>query len=150
MKVVHTRHGDYTSPLYKVWNSMLQRCENPKDKRFYDYGGRGITVCKAWHKYEKFKEWSVDYKPGLSIERKNNDRGYCPSNCKWATRYEQQVNRRKSSRNKSGTEHVMWDKSRRKWRAEIMRAGKRYFLGRFTRKRDAARRVQTFLREIEA
>ena len=74
--------------LYGVWNSMKQRCSNPKTKQHNDYGGRGIKVCKEWVKsYITFRDWAVlnGYAKGLCIDRTDNDAGYNPGNCRWAT-----------------------------------------------------------------
>ena len=74
--------------LYGVWNSMKQRCSNPKTKQYNDYGGRGIKVCKEWVKsYITFRDWAVlnGYAKGLCIDRTDNDAGYNPGNCRWAT-----------------------------------------------------------------
>lgn len=75
---------------------MLQRCENPKNKRYQAYGGRGITVCKEWHNTENFIQWALrnGYSDDLSIDRIDNDKGYCPSNCQWTTNKTQANNRR--------------------------------------------------------
>lgn len=95
-----THHGDSKrggrTRLYSIWVGMLQRTENPKCRAFKRYGGRGITVCCEWHSYQVFKQWAManGYKVTLTIERHNNNRGYCPSNCSWATVSEQNANRR--------------------------------------------------------
>ena len=85
--------------IFKIYQGMIQRCYNPNNKRFKDYGGRGIIVCDEWKdSYLNFKKWAVfsGYKEGLSIDRKNNDLGYSPSNCRWVTRIVQQNNMRKN------------------------------------------------------
>lgn len=73
---------------------MLSRCYMPTDSKFADYGGRGIVMCERWRKFDNFLA-DMGVKPdGLSIERINNDGNYQPSNCKWATRTEQNRNKR--------------------------------------------------------
>jgi hypothetical protein len=102
-KGIHKRHtfekiNDISRsyhPLYFSWYDMLRRCHNSKHSKYKDYGGRGIFVCKRWHTFSNFvDDMEHTFKSGLTIERKNNDRGYRPSNCKWATMLEQSRNHR--------------------------------------------------------
>jgi hypothetical protein len=81
--------------LYKVWAAMKDRCANPHNKQYKDYGGRGINVCRRWLKFENFLA-DMGERPfhGATLERKNNDRGYSNRKCTWATRKEQAANRR--------------------------------------------------------
>lgn len=90
----HTKHGQSHTALYFVWNSMHQRCYNPNAKGFARYGGRGIKVCRRWHKLENFLADMGPRPVGMSVERRNNSGDYKPSNCYWATRSEQGRNKR--------------------------------------------------------
>lgn len=87
-------HGMSKTKLYKVWNTMKSRCFRKKDKRYSNYGGRGISVCKEWEKFEPFYQWAISngYKEGLTIERINVNGNYEPKNCKWITLKEQALN----------------------------------------------------------
>lgn len=82
------------TPEYRSWQMMKNRCLNPKARDYPYYGGRGITFCKAWERYENFLA-DMGRKPTTAhtLERKNVDRNYTPSNCVWATRETQSRNR---------------------------------------------------------
>lgn len=82
--------------LYSIYSSMIARCHNPKSISYKYYGGKGITVCDEWkNSFENFSKWSNlnGYNDTLSIDRKDNSKGYCPSNCRWIPLSEQSNNK---------------------------------------------------------
>ena len=95
-----TKHGGCGTKLYQVWKSMRQRCTNPNNKDYPDYGGKGITVCDEWQDFGVFRDWALmnGYREGLSIDRIDTTEGYSPSNCRWTNVGTQAWNRRHTSR----------------------------------------------------
>lgn len=97
-KLRNTTHGGSHTRLYHIWSNMRQRCHNSNSPAFNNYGGRGITVCPEWlHNFEAFQAWALShgYRDDLTIDRIDNDNGYNPDNCRWATYSTQRKNQRR-------------------------------------------------------
>lgn len=87
-------HGLRRTRVYRIWAGMMNRCTNENEPAYLRYGGRGITVCERWRTFENFFADMGHPPEGLTLERKENDLGYAPDNCKWATALEQGNNKR--------------------------------------------------------
>lgn len=98
------KHGESKSRLYSIHQGMKRRCYNKNHSSYKDYGGRGITICEEWLNYETFRDWALHngYNDKLTIERKDNDKGYSPENCTWIARSDQ-------NRNQRSTRHIYID-----------------------------------------
>jgi len=142
-----TKHGGVGTIEYKTYREMLQRCHNTNSKDFANYGGRGIEVCKRWRfgeadrsGFECFRD-DVGEKPSPDyvIDRIDNDKGYRPSNCRWATRSLSMYNRR-PAKNKLGMPGVF--RNRNKYAAQIRDGGRATHLGMFDTPEQAAAAYQ--------
>ena len=91
-----TTHGMSKHPAWEVWHSMKQRCNDPNHPAYHNYGGRGITVCDEWqHSFENFwQDMGSTYQRGLELDRRDNNKGYSPENCRWVPRKINVRNRR--------------------------------------------------------
>jgi hypothetical protein len=105
---IHTKHGLAGTSFYKTWKNMKTRCLNPKNPAFKDYGGRGIKICSEWMKFINFKNDMYNSylkhrknNKSTTIERKDNNDGYCQNNCIWIAREKQSENKRPHSSMKS-------------------------------------------------
>ena len=90
-----TKHGGYGTRLYRIWDCMKARCNNPKAKSYPNYGARGIAVCAEWSNFAVFREWAMShgYDNSLTLDRKDNSKGYSPDNCRWVDMVAQENNK---------------------------------------------------------
>lgn len=129
-------HGESKTRLYSVWGNIRERCGNKNCSNYKYYGGRGIKVCPTWNEsFEVFRDWSLanGYGKSLSIDRIDNDKGYSTDNCRWATKKQQQRNRRDNryltvngitklicewAETVGISHHTLWSQYRIGWRGE--------------------------------
>ena len=86
-----SKHGeshDHKTRLYNIWVHMRNRCNNPNREAYKWYGGKGVKVCEEWNEYSNFKEWAManGYDDGMTIDRIDATKDYCPSNCRWLSK----------------------------------------------------------------
>lgn len=133
-----TQHGQSKTAAYTSWLNMKQRCSNPNNPNYKYYGGRGIFVCDRWlNSFENFLADMGDRPNNCDIDRRNNNEGYSPENCRWVSKTENNFNQRKRKDNKSGKTGVIWNKFHNKWEAHIRKNKKYYCLGKFKNLNDA-------------
>lgn len=144
-------HGMSHSRVYRCWVDMRQRCINPRNEWYPLYGGRGITVCDEWLVFENFHEWAMSngYSDDLSIDRINNDKGYSPDNCRWATQHEQSMNKRHLP-NKHGCVgvHERTIRGNTYYSAEATRNRKFIYIGNFKTPEEASAARTKYLKEV--
>lgn len=123
-------HGYSRTKLGNVFEGMKQRCNNPKNKNYEKYGGRGIKICTEWlNDPKKFFDWAIKngYKEGLSIDRIDVNGNYEPDNCRWADNETQCINQRLRKDNKTGHKGIYYSEG--VYRVQITRNKKRYYFG---------------------
>jgi hypothetical protein len=125
------KHGGSNTKLYFVWNGMRQRCGNPANDSYADYGARGIKVCPEWNDFAAFQDWAYasGYQAGLQIDRINNNGGYSPTNCRWVTPKQNTNNTRGLKKSTSKYKGVCWCSRDQRWLARISDNGKSVHLG---------------------
>lgn len=124
----NTKHNKSKTRTYSIWKGMKRRCLSPSRPRFKDYGRRGITVCDRWrNSYDNFLTDMGEAPINYTLERIDNEKGYSPDNCKWASYLEQSHNQRMRTTNTSGYRGVYYCKTVKRWKAQINHAGKRLF-----------------------
>jgi hypothetical protein len=134
----NTKHGQYHSLAYTSWDSMIQRCTNPKHSSYARYGARGIAICEEWKSFENFyRDMGARPSKNHSIDRINNGLGYFKENCRWANKYQQAQNTKIFVTNTSGYKGVCFNNNEKKWVATIWVGNKQRHLGYFLQKEDA-------------
>ncbi len=130
-----------SSPIYAVWSGMKTRCYNKNNKRYCDYGKRGISVCDAWlGNFELFHSWCISngYKVGLQIDREDNDKDYEPDNCRFVTSAVNSFNRRTVIKSNKSSYCGVFLRRNGKYRAFVRYRSKLYHIGTFNDPLDAA------------
>jgi hypothetical protein len=136
-------------PVYRSWESMICRCTNPTHPQYASYGGRGITVCKRWRNFINFLSDMGDRPAGRTLDRIDNNKGYFPGNCRWATPLQQRLNQRPYKRGKNRKGWVYYPK-KGFYRARININKKRIHLGQFKTAEEAHAAYLRAWAELEA
>lgn len=96
MAANHYKHGKSHTRIYRIWANMKTRCYNPKATRFYQWGGKGVTVCDEWrNNFLSFYKWATShgYADNLTLDRIDSNKGYGPDNCRWVDAHTQNINK---------------------------------------------------------
>ncbi len=145
----HSQKKHRGTKVYTMWTSMRQRCTNPNNPAYVNYGERGITYHPDFDDLYVYKTYieSLDnaYEPGYSLDRKDNDRGYEPGNLRWATRSEQNLNQRVKRSNKTGYAGV--SKHEKKFQASVAVNRKNKYLGTYVTALEAAQVRNAYIEE---
>jgi hypothetical protein len=101
--------GAEETPGYHSWSNMKRRCQDPNHANYYNYGERGITVCERWDDLANFLDDLGEQPPGMSLDRIDPDGNYEPKNCRWATEWQQLINRRVNRDSADTPERKAWE-----------------------------------------
>ncbi len=144
-----TTHGESKTRLYRIWCHIRNRCFCKSSSAYPDYGGRGVSICEEWSKYESFRDWAIanGYQDGLEIDRKDSNKNYAPENCRWATRCQQMHNTRKR-RDAKHSKFKGVSKYGNRWIVQFVANGTRFYVGRFDNEEEAARAYDKKSREV--
>jgi hypothetical protein len=141
----------YNDRLYTIWKSMKKRCTDPDDENARYYIDKGVLVCDEWlESYHAFRDWAMEngYEDHLTIDRINTNGNYEPSNCRFITMQQNSFNTSPRKNTSSKYKGVHWDSTKKKWRASIMKDGKKMQLGNFNLENDAALRYNEKAKEL--
>ena len=150
-KELQSTHGKSGTQLYRTWTNMKARCDNPNAQYYADYGGRGITYCDEWNDFQAFYDWALanGYDSKLTLDRKDNNLGYCPSNCWFTDRKNQQANRRAVSGSSSkyvGVSYVPRN-TNNPWVASIKNDGSNIIIGSFPTELEASHARDSYVKQ---
>lgn len=128
IKKSNTKHNKSKTSEYYAWSNMIQRCSNPKNKEYKNYGGRGILVSNEWkNDFNKFlKDMGEKPNKNLSLDRIDNNKGYCKENCRWTDSYEQSINQRMKKTNKLKIKNISYSERDNLYYVDITRRKNRY------------------------
>jgi len=130
------KHGSRRYEIYNTWKSMWYRCTNPKDKKYYCYGGKGIAVCDRWKDIKNFVEDMGPKPKGLTLDRIDSNGDYTPGNCRWATDYQQVLNRDIRPKN------YYWNENLKKYQVMMRFNGELHNFGYFANEKEAQQKAQ--------
>ena len=144
------KHGLESHRFYPTWNALVQRCTNPKNKKYMDYGGRGISVCEEWLDVRNFIAWCELTYPNInnySIDRIDNYGRYSPENCRWVDKSTQVINQRIKKNNTSGFVGVSYHNGKARWAASVGVKYKTLQIGYYSTKEEAVQARDNYIIE---
>ena len=139
-------HGLSSHILYPKWVNMMHRCYCQNNKRYSDWGGRGIDVCMEWHNVDNFiNDMFPSYIKGLSLDRKDNNKGYSKDNCRWVEDVVQKRNTRVLNKVNTSGYRCVSKTSSNKYRTQIKVNSKKIHIGTFNTAIEAAKAYDKYV-----